>query len=622
MFERDAEFSSIRPDSNAGVSSALPSREEVSAEVEKILSSPLFALSDRLGRFLRFTTEQTLNGEGDALKEYVIGVSVYDRRPPYHPSQDSIVRTEARRLRSKLKEYYETEGKESRVFIYFQPGSYTPVFRRNVSPTNTARTPQTTLRENELVGPGNGVRIAVLPFVDLSHTPLSMRAAQGLTDELTHVFAQTDGIQIASRAAVEQMMSQPWDIPMLTSKLDILCVIEGTVRIDDGRFRITIRVVNEHGFQIGSHRFETLADPAVIAAVQEQVMTAFITRARPMHSLIRKGKASASSLVLAVYPMVIHGEMMLNEGTAADIQPALLKFREAIEAAPGYARAHYGIAQCYIDLAVRGVTPSTDVVDHAIAAAKEAVRLDPEMFGCYSTLATGHALAWQWKEADQYYAAAAKLGIHAPSAQQYALYLASKGRFEEGAEQIAIAQRIDPFSNRQKVTYAKFLHLARRFEELLASPVNTGRYGNVPIECKILTALSAAHVGSYDRALKIVDELQASEQPHQALLGAVAEILALSGEKDRAKRIVEDYQLFSANLKISCFRRALLALALEDEVMAVSLLEGAFELREAELVWLKAEPRLRGMNRNSSYQRLVEQVFPTEPQNVSTGAHC
>ncbi len=45
------------------------------------------------------------------LKEYVIGTEVYDRKPPYHPSQDSIVRTEARRLRAKLKEYYESEGK-------------------------------------------------------------------------------------------------------------------------------------------------------------------------------------------------------------------------------------------------------------------------------------------------------------------------------------------------------------------------------------------------------------------------------------------------------------------------------------------------------------------------------
>jgi hypothetical protein len=63
------------------------------------------------------------------LKEYLIGTEVYDRRPPYHPNMDSIVRGEARRLRSKLKEYYESIGKDDPVVIYYRLGSYVPVFR-------------------------------------------------------------------------------------------------------------------------------------------------------------------------------------------------------------------------------------------------------------------------------------------------------------------------------------------------------------------------------------------------------------------------------------------------------------------------------------------------------------
>jgi hypothetical protein len=47
---------------------------------------------------------------------------------PYHPNMDSIVRSEARRLRSKLKEYYESPGKDDPVFIYYRLGSYVPVF--------------------------------------------------------------------------------------------------------------------------------------------------------------------------------------------------------------------------------------------------------------------------------------------------------------------------------------------------------------------------------------------------------------------------------------------------------------------------------------------------------------
>src|ERR1700684_1191192 len=103
--------------------------QAIRQELARVLESPVFAQSERLARFLRFTVETTLAGAGATLKEYLVGTEVYDRKPPYHPSVDSIVRSEARRLRSKLKEYYESEGKNDSIFIYYRPGSYVPAFR-------------------------------------------------------------------------------------------------------------------------------------------------------------------------------------------------------------------------------------------------------------------------------------------------------------------------------------------------------------------------------------------------------------------------------------------------------------------------------------------------------------
>jgi hypothetical protein len=107
--------------------------EAIRQQLSRILESTVFAQSERLSRFLRFTIETTLAGGGDQLKEYLIGTEVYDRKPPYHPNVDSIVRSEARRLRSKLKEYYEFAGKNDPVFVYYRIGSYVPVFRRQRS---------------------------------------------------------------------------------------------------------------------------------------------------------------------------------------------------------------------------------------------------------------------------------------------------------------------------------------------------------------------------------------------------------------------------------------------------------------------------------------------------------
>lgn len=104
-------------------------QQAIREELARVLESPIFAQSDRLSRFLRFTVDATLAGEGGTLKEYLIGTEVYDRKPPYHPSVDSIVRSEARRLRSKLRQYYESAGKDDPIFIYYRTGSYVPAFR-------------------------------------------------------------------------------------------------------------------------------------------------------------------------------------------------------------------------------------------------------------------------------------------------------------------------------------------------------------------------------------------------------------------------------------------------------------------------------------------------------------
>jgi hypothetical protein len=111
-----------------------PKRENVSdaairEQLSRIVESTVFAQSERLSRFLRFTVEMTLAGDAEQLKEYVIGTEVYDRKPPYHPNIDSIVRSEARRLRSKLKDYYESAGQADPIFVYYRVGSYVPVFK-------------------------------------------------------------------------------------------------------------------------------------------------------------------------------------------------------------------------------------------------------------------------------------------------------------------------------------------------------------------------------------------------------------------------------------------------------------------------------------------------------------
>lgn len=95
-------------------------------QTERILASEGFSGSERLSRFLRFAVEAKLRGEGDQLKEYLVGREVFDRDDAYDPRMDPIVRVEARRLRSKLEEYYSGSGRLDPIRIRLPKGGYAP----------------------------------------------------------------------------------------------------------------------------------------------------------------------------------------------------------------------------------------------------------------------------------------------------------------------------------------------------------------------------------------------------------------------------------------------------------------------------------------------------------------
>ena len=93
----------------------------------RVLASPQFAASERLKRFLSFAVEQALDS-ADGPKEYEIGVRVADRGEDFDPAHDSIVRTEAARLRKRLDEYYEKGGRADAIRISIPRGSYRAAF--------------------------------------------------------------------------------------------------------------------------------------------------------------------------------------------------------------------------------------------------------------------------------------------------------------------------------------------------------------------------------------------------------------------------------------------------------------------------------------------------------------
>jgi serine/threonine-protein kinase len=192
-----------------------------------------------LSRFLRFVVERSVEGRPSEIKEYVIGVEVFDRGTSFDPRLDTVVRVEARRLRSKLREYYETEGRPDAVRIDVPKGSYVPVFqnqRLGAAPSRAVSVPAGTSP--------NSVGVAVLPFVNLARDEENEFFSDGLTEELINALAAVPGLRVTSRTSVFAFKKKLADIREIGERLRVQMIVEGSVRKTAERLRITVQLIN------------------------------------------------------------------------------------------------------------------------------------------------------------------------------------------------------------------------------------------------------------------------------------------------------------------------------------------------------------------------------------------
>jgi TolB-like protein len=594
------------------------SEDAIRDQLSRILESSIFVQSERLGHFLRFTVETTLESKAETLKEYVVGTHVYGRKPSYHPAEDSIVRSEARRLRRKLQEFYETIGKDDVVLIRYRPGSYVPVFKmrgeESTTPAIVARPGDSSGSDQDQRGraaftQSPELRVAVLPFVDLSTGATSGAWAQFLTDDLIHQLVRTNGVRVITGYSGKPEGGETVDIPSLAKRLDVQIVFEGTVAEDNSQLRVTSRVVNSDGLRISSERFETNRDSQGLFNLSAKIASALISRVCPEQPSAGQLNRSAAASTLAFHSLMLRAEGLLDEGTLAETQAALAKWREVIEIEPRSARAMCGVAQSYCEMALRGIPDSSVAVSQAHQAAERARQLDPDMMLVPACMGSALTLSWKWPAAELSFKQALALGENAGTYRQYAMFLAARGRLREAWNYIQKAQQIDPFSYRQKVLYTRLLYLSRNYENGLRYMSEQLLYGRLPNEAELYRAMMLISHNRRDEAIRMAQELWDKAGGQPVMTSGVAEVLAACGKTDAAGRIAGDSDLFASNPPISKFRQALLALALGNRDRAISLLSAAYEEHEAELIWLACDPRLDTIRQDSRFTALLNGVM-------------
>jgi len=459
-------------------------------ELEKVAASPQFAEAGRLAPFLRFVVEKALVGE--PVKEAVIGVEVFSRPVDYDPRVDPIVRVEARRLRSRLAEYYEGPGALDPVVIELPKGAYVPVFVvRELAGDAAATAPPAGKRKmgwriaiiavamaaelstiayfGRTKKPAPLPVVAVLPFVNISADPGNEAFGDGLTEELIDRLAKVGGIRVVARTSVFQYKGRAQDLREVGRALNATAVVEGSIRRSGDRLRIAAKLIDvSDGLQLWGETYER--QMSEVFAIQDEIARSIAGALKIELRVGFSGAARPPTTNMAAYELYLKAKGHLNHDALAGLELAADSAQQAIAADPGFVAAHAQLAVVYGLLGYYQLRPAAEAWPRARAEAERAVALDPKLAAGHAALGFELGLSeWKWAEAERELRRA--VALDADSAEAHvALAVAAlvpTGRLAEASAEYARALELDPHSYLANVGAAFALLAQQRYAEAI-----------------------------------------------------------------------------------------------------------------------------------------------------------
>jgi serine/threonine-protein kinase len=595
----------------------------IRTELEKVLSSRGFGRNDRLTKFLRFVVERQLEGKADELKESLVGIEVFGRKPGYDPRQDSVVRTEAAKLRTRLSQYYSAEGAADPIVIELPKGGYVPMFRQREE-ADKQTTPaldgvrswfrtrlwlKVALAAIAVVLAVNGWRwsryknapiaIAVLPLNNLSQDSSSDYFADGLTDELIRNLSLIDGLAPRSRTSSFVFKSHPRNVRDVGKQLGVEYILEGSVLRSGPQLRINVqfvRVRDDFPLWVGRYDRE-LTD---VFAIQEEISRGIVNRLRLQLGRGRRRyetSLEAYDLYLRACAFVSNPPPGGGQGRGVEL------FEEVIAKDPAFAPGYAGLA------ALRATRSGHFRADHADeaarmrAAAEKAIQLDPLLPEAHDALGMVHARDALWKQSEKSFRHAIELDPSRSLSHEHfaAFLLLPLGRIEEALREMRAAEKTDPLSPSVHYWLVYVLLSAGRYEEA------AGHCEKVVQDRKSQCwGRSLAGRGKIDEAIRI---LEADLPPDRGVVGEAPSVEAwgaLGYAHARAGHLAEAEKLASAWHGDPLFQAMIFA-GLGDKERTLEALDrgavaGAFRVGRAltfpELALIRGDSRVKALRKN------------------------
>jgi serine/threonine-protein kinase len=572
----------------------------VREQLARIVNSPTLVTSARLCRFLAHIVNRTIDGDLGSLKEFSIAMEVFDRTSDYDPNIDAIVRVEARRLRAKLKAYYEEgPGTGDPVLIALRPGNYVPIFRW-LDSKQPSHHP-----ESGAAMPLSRAAVAVLPFVNMSPEPQQDYFCDGISEEIINSLTRLPGLNVIARTSAFQFKGVSVDIREVGQRLGADLVIEGSVRKAGEQLRITAQAIQtESGHHLWSETYRReLKD---IFAIQDEIARSVAELLR-LHMPAPRAAASAHSSApnLEAYTRHLRARFLVHQQTPEALQAAVQQLRSLIEAFPDYAVAYSELATAIGFLCLFGVVSGREVYAEVKASAEHGYALDGESGETCAVLAG--LRSWfehRWEEGQALYERALQQQPgHAVSHTLRAMTFLCQGNIMEAESSLRRAAELDPLSASDcaRMAYLNYVkgdhrsaaeHLRQSFELDRDYP-----------EARFYEGLLRFQQEDY-RA--VVQCLSSSLVPLD--IGLLAAAYARQGSRPRAEECLEKLGRLAGKQYVTPLAESLAAIGMGDFNLAFQRLEEAIDHKTNFINLLGIEPFFNPLRSDGRFTKLLKRL--------------
>jgi TolB-like protein/tRNA A-37 threonylcarbamoyl transferase component Bud32 len=321
--------------------------------------------------------------------------------------------------------------------------------------------------------------VAVLPFANVGKDTATEYFADGMADELTTALARVPGLKVAARSSSFTFRDQSVGAQHVGKTLHVGNVLEGSVRREGGRLRVTAQLVNTAtGLAVWSDSYER--EMKDVFQVQDELTHAIIAALYP--TLTSTGHDTAETARLAVahaprgtndlsaYDLFLQGRHYFGWGGAPSLWKAIGFFQQAIAADSTFARAHAALAMSYDLLPDYGGAPADSVIPLAEAHAERAIALDSGLADAHLALGDVRVHQWRWADAERELGRSVSLDPSNPTVHLWhAELLLGMGEVADAVGHAKMAQALDPLTAVTNQTLSRTLLDARKYGEAAAA---------------------------------------------------------------------------------------------------------------------------------------------------------